>query len=116
MGVECSSDRGSCETQASGGGCEAPGGNRCPCGTACGGDPIECGMGMWTGAFFQAMKDAQVDLLKAKIQKAWGAKMDKAADAILEAMGTQWQTMLAQAQAKADVRERLRRIWQEGQK
>jgi hypothetical protein len=62
------------------------------------------------------MKAAQVDLLKAKIQKAWGAKMEKAADIILEAMGVKWQTMLAQAQANADVRERLARLWQESHK
>lgn len=71
---------------------------------------------MWSCAFFQAMKAAQVDLLKAKIQKAWGAKMDKAADAVVEAMGVQWQSMLAQAGAQAGLRERLRGLWQEGQR
>jgi len=71
---------------------------------------------MWSCSFFRAMKEAQVDVLKAKIQKAWGAKMEKAADAILEAMGVQWQSMLAQAGAKANLRERLQGLWQEGQK
>jgi len=60
------------------------------------------------------MKAAQVDLLKAKIQKAWGAKMDKAADAVIEAMGVQWQSMLAQAGAKAQLQQRLQGLWQEG--
>ena len=69
---------------------------------------------MWTCAFFQAMKEVQIDLLKAKIQKAWGAKMDKAANAVLEAMGAQWQSMLAQSQAKTGLRERLRSLWEEG--
>ena len=63
-----------------------------------------------------AMKQVHVDVLKAKIQKAWGAKMDKAADAVLEAMGVQWQSMLAQASAKAELRERLQSLWQEGKK
>ena len=111
MGNECES--GTCETSS--GACQAP--KECPCGTSgCSGDPTDCATGMWTCAFFTAMKAVQVDLLKAKIQKAWGAKMDKAADAVLEAMGVQWQSMLAQAQAKAGLRERLQSLWSEGRK
>ncbi|MBI4342794.1 MAG: hypothetical protein HY599_05455 [Candidatus Omnitrophica bacterium] len=69
---------------------------------------------MWSCSFFQALKAAQVDALKAKIQKAWGSKMDKAADAVLEAMGVQWQSMLAQATAKSALREKLQNLWSEG--
>ena len=105
--------------------CEAPAGSasgcegrcECPCGTpGCGGDPMDCATGMWTGSFFQAMKALQVEYLKAKIQKAWGSKMDKAADAVLEAMGTHWQAMVAQAQSKETLRSKLQGLWQEGQK
>ena len=71
---------------------------------------------MWVGAFFQAMKQAQVDILKAKIQKAWGPMMDKAADAALESMGAMWQSILAQAKAKEEFRSKLQKLWQEGQK
>ena len=71
---------------------------------------------MWSCAFFSAMKQVQVDILKSKIQKAWGGQMEKAADAVLEAMGVHWQSMLAQTKAKADLRERLRSLWQQGQK
>ncbi|MBI3291978.1 MAG: hypothetical protein HYZ73_04125 [Elusimicrobia bacterium] len=71
---------------------------------------------MWGQSFFQAMKAAQVEILKAKIQKAWGPKMDKAADAVLEAMGVKWQSMLAQAKAKADLVDKLQGLWQEGHK
>jgi hypothetical protein len=77
---------------------------------------MDCAIGMWTGSFFAAMKSIQVDLLKAKIQKAWGPKMDKAADAVLEAMGAQWQAMLAKAQADATLRERLETLWSEKSK
>jgi hypothetical protein len=69
---------------------------------------------MWSCSFFEAMKEAQVDLLKAKIQKAWGAKMEKAADAVLEAMGVKWQSMLADAQAKVQLKAKLGSLWQEG--
>ncbi len=107
-------ERGSCETESSSQERCPTSSKGCPCGTpGCSGDPIECATGMWSCAFFTAMKEAQVDLLKAKIQKAWGAKMDKAADAVLDAMGVQWQSMLAQAGAKAQLRQRLSSLWKE---
>ena len=103
-----------CESESSGS-CGAERG--CPCGSkGCSGEAADCAEGMWTGSFFQALKQAQVDLLKAKIQKAWGPKMDKVADAVLEAMGAQWQAMMAQSKSKETLRERLGAIWQEGQR
>jgi len=115
MSAECSTSSESCQPQGSCASecCESSGSSCKACDTACGGDPIACAMALWAGSFFQAMKAVQVDLLKAKIQKAWGAKMDKAADAVIDAMGTQWQSMLAQANAKAQLRERLHGLWQE---
>ena len=108
---------GSCETVGSVGSCGPESRGGCPCGTpSCSGDPIDCATGMWTGSFFQALKATQMELLKAKIQKAWGAKMEKAADAVLEAMGVQWQSALTQAGAKAQLQERLAAIWRESQK
>ena len=117
MSSACSTSRGSCETESGACGAErCDSSSRCckGCGSQCGGDPIACATAMWSGSFFQAMKAAQVDLLKAKIQKAWGVKMDKAADAVLEAMGVHWQSMLAQTNAKAKLQERLAGLWQEG--
>ena len=109
--TECGT--GGCATEQSS--CGAGATSCCPCGSSsCSGDPIECGVGMWTGSFFQALKAVQVEALKAKIHKAWGAKMDKAADAVLEAMGVQWQSMLAQTNAQSDLQEKLRGLWSEG--
>ncbi|MBI2093845.1 MAG: hypothetical protein HYT88_03900 [Candidatus Omnitrophica bacterium] len=68
---------------------------------------------MWSCSFFEAMKQAQVEVLKAKIQKAWGAKMEKAADSVIEAMGAQWQSLLAQENAKAQLKEKLAALWKE---
>ena len=119
MSASCSTSSGSCETESSACSterCESSSNCCKACGTECGGDPIACATAMWGQSFFQAMKAAQVDVLKAKIQKAWGAKMDRAADAVLEAMGVHWQSMLAQAKAKADLNARLASLWQEGQK
>lgn len=114
MSADC--EGGSCGS-GSGAGRECGSSGGCPCGNkSCSGDPMDCATGMWSASFFCAMKELQVDILKAKIQKAWGPKMEKAADAVLEAMGTQWQAMLAQTRAKAGLRERLHGLWQEGQK
>ena len=109
MGSSC--DEGSCKTSSCGSECD----ESCQaCGGDCGGDPTECGSTMWHRAFFEAMHQVQVETIKAKIQKAWGAKMDKAADIIIEAAGAKWQAMMATAKAKEDVREKLQRLWQEG--
>ena len=119
MSADCSTSGGSCETESGACGderCESSSGCCKACGTSCGGDPMACATAMWGQSFFQAMKAVQVDMLKAKIQKAWGAKMEKAADAVLEAMGVHWQSMLAQAKAKVALKERLSSLWQEGQK
>lgn len=111
MGNDCSS--GSCQTDA----CEQASGDSpksCKaCNSACGGDPIACATAMWSGAFCAAMHQVQVELLKAKIQRAWGPKMDKAADAVVESMGVQWQSMLAQSKAKCDFQSKLRALWSE---
>ena len=114
MGGTCRTSDESCETGA--GTCGSSG-RKCPCGSrTCNGDPTECATSMWGCSFFQAMKELQVEILKGKLQKAWGSKMDKAADAVIEAMGVQWQSMMAQAKAKAQFRERLTSLWQESQR
>ena len=114
MGGECQGE--SCGTGSRASSCGSECDEECcsACGGDCGGDPMECAAQMWHASFFQAMKQLQVETLKAKMQKAWGAKMDKAADAVLEAMGVKWQSMLAECKAKEDLREKLSRLWQEG--
>ena len=111
MGNDCSS--GNCETSA----CETSGcdsSKSCKmCNSACGGDPVACATAVWSSAFFAAMHQVQIELLKGKIQKAWGPKMDKAADAVVESMGVQWQSMLAQSKAKCDFQSKLRALWSE---
>jgi len=79
-------------------------------------DPVEMGMTMWKQAFFNAMMETHAEKLKKRIEAAWGPMMDKVADAVVEAMGKQWQAMLQQAGADQELREKLARIWSEGQK
>lgn len=106
MENKCSTQAGSCETHQEEC-CSAESTSCCP---------IETMTDMWTGAFKQALKEAHVDILKSKIQKAWGPKMDKMADAVLEAMETQWLSTLAQGKAKVDLKEKITRIMTEGKK
>ncbi len=114
----------SCET--SGGGCATHESECCEKESACGssakggcGQGGDCGdiaVAKWSSAFCEAMHEVHVELLKERIQKAWGAKMGKAADAVVEAMGVHWQSMLAQGHAKAELKDQLRRLMQEGKK
>ena len=77
----------------------------CPTETA--GCPVEAFAELSQCASKQALKEVYVDILKAKIQKAWGARLDKAADIILEAKGAAWEAALARAKAKSEVTEKL---------
>lgn len=111
MGNECES--GSCETSA--GSCESSKG--CACGNAgCSGEALDCAVGMWSCSFMTALKAVQVELLKERIRKAWGEKMNKVADGVVASMGAQWQSMVAQAQAKGEFRALLEKTWSEGRK
>lgn len=118
MGSSCGTSSGSCGEQANAGQQQCgSAGSQCGCGSPnCSGDPIDCATGMWACSFFKAMKELQIELLKAKIQKAWGSKMDKAADVVVEAMGAEWQAMMAKTKARAEFKGRLQSLWQEGQK
>ena len=77
---------------------------------------VDHAVNMWTCAGHQAWKEVHVDLLKAKIMKAWGPQMEKTADAVIEAMGIQWQAMMAQGNAKADLKQKITSILSESKK
>ena len=80
---------------------------------------MTCSMIMWKKAFFEAMHEVHVDLLKAKIQKAWGPMMDQAADALLESMGAFWQSKLAEIRAHEageGFKHKLHDLWMEEKK
>ena len=66
---------------------------------------------MWTCAGHQAWKEVHVDLLKAKILKAWGPRMEQTADAVIEEMGLQWQAMMSQEKAKDDLKVKIAEIF-----
>ena len=103
----CDTKTGACETsQTPQAHCE----NKCPCG--CGSD-CACPIHMWMCSFHEAKKSVQVDILKAKIQKAWGPKLEKEATAVLEAMEAKWKSMQAAGQFKEQLKEKFEQICKE---
>jgi len=85
--------------------------SKCPSET---GSPVDHVAGMWKDSFLHAMKEAQVETLKAKILKAWGPVIDKEADALIEAMGAKWEAMIAQvkaAEACDGFKDKIRDLW-----
>jgi len=54
--------------------------------------------------------------MRNKIETAYGPTMDKAADAVFEAMGKIWGSMLTQAEAKKEVTSKLQKIFSEANK
>ena len=106
----CDTKTGVCETtSAPQGQCES----KCGCGGACGGDPMVCKMHMWMCSFHEAKKAVEVDILKAKIQKLWGVKLEKEAQVVLEAMEAKWKSMQALGQIKDQLREKFEQICKE---
>jgi hypothetical protein len=69
---------------------------------------------MWKKAFFQAMHEVHVELLKGKIQKNWGPMMEKGADITLEAMGAKWQGMMNEQKMKSEVRAKFENLFRGG--
>lgn len=79
--------------------------SKCDCGC-----PIEKATEMWSCAFCEAKRQVAVEILKAKIQKAWGPKLAKTADAVLAAKEAEWKAMLARGKAKMDLKEQMLKI------
>lgn len=68
---------------------------------------------MWVCAFHEAMYEAKVDILKAKILKSWNSKLEKSADAVFETMEIKWKAKSVKEKAKEDLKERLAKIMAE---
>jgi len=94
----------------------AKSGTECRPATAASCCPVEMAAQKWSDSFCRAMTETQVEILKQKIKKSWGAEMEKAGDAVMESMGAQWHAMLEQAKAHAGMREGLKKVFFSGQK
>ncbi len=93
----CGSDNSSCTDQE----------NSCP---------VESTAQKWQSAFCDAMYETKKELLKTRIEKAWGPMLEKQADAVVESMSDYWQGMLAQAKSKCDLREKIKESFCEASK
>ena len=82
--------------------------DKCSCGGHCGGDPIKCAMASWKCAFHDALHQVMVDTIKVKIQKSFGPKMDKAADAVMVAMEAKWMAKMTESKAKMELMEKIK--------
>jgi hypothetical protein len=79
-------------------------------------DPVEMGVMIWQKAFFKAHLEFMAEKLKKKIEAAWGPTSDKAADAMIERMQSQWRAMVQQAAADQIFRDKLTKLYSEGEK
>ena len=105
---KCCDNETQCETSCATESCKPP------CASETNECPIDCAADMWKSSFFQAMREAQVEVLKAKILKAHGPMMEQAADALLESAMACWQTQIAKvkaAEAAHGFKEKLRDLW-----
>lgn len=79
-------------------------------------DPLEIGVMMWHKAFLKANMELMAEKLKKKMEARWGPPTEKAADALIEKMEKQWTAMIQQTGAEQEFREKLARIYTEGEK
>ena len=103
--------------------CHASGGACSMCASIEGGisrkgssDPVEMSAMIWQKAFFKAHLELMAEKLKKKIDAAWGPMTDKAADAMIERMGSQWHAMVQQTMAEQAFREKLTKLYSEGER
>lgn len=102
---KCDVKTGTCESAVSStASCKA----KCSCGGVCGGDPVKCAMYSWKGAFHLALEEVMLDVLKARIHKTFGPKLEKSADAIMDAMNAKWQAKIMMAQAETELWDRIK--------
>lgn len=89
-------------------GSEKPYEECCGCQTV---DPVQHAMMAWHKAFFTALHQAQTDRLKKKIESSFGPVLDKEADAVFEAIGKVWSSMVTQSDAKKELAAKLQKIY-----
>ena len=97
----CEAKTGTCEVPQN---ANVPSGEKCTEGKEC---CIENKMKMLMCAACEAKKQVMIDILKVKIQKAWGKKMETIADAVMEALESKKEAMVLKEKAKEVLKEKL---------
>lgn len=67
-------------------------------------------------AFFKAHVEFMAEKLRKRMEAQWGETAEKGADAIFEAMGKQWMSMMMQEATEKELRDKLSTIFGEMQK
>jgi len=76
-----------------------------------GGCSVQRSMDMWMCASHKAWREVHSDLLKTRILQKWGPQMEKTADAVVEAMGIEWDARQAQEKTKSSLKDRIAEIF-----
>ncbi|MBI5208583.1 MAG: hypothetical protein HY927_01260 [Elusimicrobia bacterium] len=63
---------------------------------------VEAMVRVWQESFEHAAHDLRVEVLKQKMRKAWGSRMDPIADAVIALMNCEWKA----AHGKGDSKQR----------
>ena len=100
----CHSDHVSCKSHSKESECNCS--SECSCGC-----PIDYSIHLWKEAFMVAMKEVEIEYLKEKIKKQWGATIEKEGDAVLAAMEAQWSAKITAAKACGDLKETITNIY-----
>ena len=86
------------------------GGEKCCEGKEC---CIEEKMKMLMCAAAEAKRQVMIEIMKEKIRKAYGKKMEKVADAVMDAMKAKKDSMVIKEKAKKAFKEELEAIFKE---
>jgi hypothetical protein len=79
-------------------------------------NPVDMAAAVWKEAFYKARLEAMTEKLKKKIEAAWGEFDDKAAEAMMERMESQWQAMFQQTVTEQLFHEKLTKLYTEEKK
>jgi hypothetical protein len=69
------------------------------------GDHLDQTVGLWKQAFFEALQEVRVELLKARIKAACGRNMEETAKAVFDSMLKEWKETRKKAEEAAKTQE-----------
>ncbi|MBF0330474.1 MAG: hypothetical protein HQL17_00950 [Candidatus Omnitrophica bacterium] len=106
----CDAKTGTCEVPQPNVAANVQGGEKCCEGKEC---CIENKMKMLMCAAHEAKRQVMIEIMKEKIKKAYGKKMEKMADAVMDAMKAKKESMVIKVKAKKAFQDELEAIFKE---
>ncbi|MEI8012777.1 MAG: hypothetical protein WCI27_09935 [Candidatus Omnitrophota bacterium] len=108
--MSCDGKTGTCEVPQNTIAANVHGGEKCCEGKEC---CIENKMKILMCAAHEAKRQAMIEIMKDKIKKVYGKKMEKMADAVMDAMKAKKETMVIKEKAKKAFKDELESIFKE---